>query len=77
MMPKEVDLLREAVLCTSKFSCPFSFKSIMSGHGPDAESYEKGISDSGTPVKFNGGLAFMFETTFILSLTQWAMTKEA
>jgi homogentisate 1,2-dioxygenase len=49
----------------------------MSGHGPDVDSYEKGLSDPGTPVKFNGGLAFMFETTFILSVSQWAMTHEA
>ena len=44
-------------------------------HGPDAGAYAGAIaSDTSKPVKFNGGLAFMFETSALLRLTEHAVS---
>lgn len=51
-----------------------SLHSCMTPHGPDSESYAKNIADScETPTKFDGGLAFMFETPYILKLSKFAL----
>jgi len=43
-------------------------------HGPDATSYAGAIAaDTSKPVKFAGGLAFMFETNAHLTLTPYAV----
>jgi homogentisate 1,2-dioxygenase len=47
--------------------------STMTPHGPDTVSYEKAVLDEcKEPVKFEGGLAFMFETSCLLELTKFA-----
>lgn len=48
-----------------------SLHSCMTPHGPDAMSYNKAILDEcQTPTKFEGGLAFMFETCLMLELSK-------
>ena len=47
-------------------------------HGPDAESYDAAVkADTSRPVKFAGGLAFMFETSAHLKLTAAAASSGA
>ena len=47
-------------------------------HGPDAASYAAAIAcDTSVPKKFDGGLAFMFETSAMLKLTQHACASGA
>jgi len=42
-------------------------------HGPDADAYAAALAaDTSKPVKFEGGLAFMFETSAMLTLTKHA-----
>lgn len=48
-----------------------SLHSCMTPHGPDATSYDKAVLDEcETPTKFEGGLAFMFETCMMLELAK-------
>ena len=54
-----------------------SLHNCMSGHGPDAESYEKAIAANLKPVKLEGTLAFMFETRFVARPTKFAMDTAA
>ena len=43
-------------------------------HGPDAATYANAVAaDTSKPIKFNGGLAFMFETNALLRLTPVAV----
>mmetsp|Transcript_1852 Transcript_1852/g.6940 ORF Transcript_1852/g.6940 Transcript_1852/m.6940 type:complete len:83 (-) Transcript_1852:1402-1650(-) len=45
-----------------------------SPHGPDVESFEKATSADLKPAKLSSGdVAFMFETSKMLNLTQWAL----
>ena len=47
-------------------------------HGPDTESYDKALAaDTSRPHKLEGGLAFMFETAALLTLTPHAATSSA
>jgi homogentisate 1,2-dioxygenase len=50
-----------------------SLHNCMSGHGPDAETYEKASSAELKPQKLIDTLAFMFETRFICRPTKYAM----
>lgn len=50
-----------------------SLHSCMSAHGPDAPTFAKASAGKLEPEWFSGGLAFMFETTYILSLTEAAL----
>jgi homogentisate 1,2-dioxygenase len=53
-----------------------SLHSAMSAHGPDASTFEKASSEELKPVKLRpDGLAFMFETNCILSVSSWALTE--
>lgn len=53
-----------------------SLHSCMTPHGPDASSFIKGSSiEELKPVYFNDGLAFMFETTYLLKVTPSALTS--
>jgi homogentisate 1,2-dioxygenase len=54
-----------------------SVHNCMSGHGPDAASFEKAASATLKPEKIEGTLAFMFETRMIIRPTQFAMESEA
>jgi homogentisate 1,2-dioxygenase len=48
-----------------------SLHNRMSAHGPDAPSWEKASFAELKPEKFEGGLAFMFETVRPFRLTRW------
>ena len=48
-----------------------SLHNRMSAHGPDAASFEKASRAELKPVKFEAGLAFMFETVRPFRLTKW------
>lgn len=51
-----------------------SLHSCMTPHGPDATTFSKASEAPLKPHKFDGGMAFMFETTYLLKLTQEALT---
>lgn len=51
-----------------------SLHNCMSGHGPDAETFEKASSGKLEPQYLDSGLAFMFETRFICRPTSYAMS---
>jgi homogentisate 1,2-dioxygenase len=54
-----------------------SLHNCMSGHGPDAQTFEKAShSDTATPVKVGDTMAFMFETRTILKPTPFALGSE-
>jgi homogentisate 1,2-dioxygenase len=50
-----------------------SLHNCMSGHGPDAETYERASSAELTPHYIENALAFMFETQFAIRPTLFAM----
>ena len=45
----------------------------MSGHGPDAETFEKASATELKPVKLDNTLAFMFETGLPVRPTKFAL----
>jgi len=50
-----------------------SLHSCMTPHGPDSFSYDRAVADPcDTPTFFDGGLAFMFETSHMLRLSRYA-----
>lgn len=51
-----------------------SLHSCMTPHGPDAPTFLKASSEHLQPQWFDKGLAFMFESTYMLKLTQHALT---
>eukprot|EP00615_Pteridomonas_danica_P017773 CAMPEP_0114376618 /NCGR_PEP_ID=MMETSP0102-20121206/483_1 /TAXON_ID=38822 ORGANISM="Pteridomonas danica, Strain PT" /NCGR_SAMPLE_ID=MMETSP0102 /ASSEMBLY_ACC=CAM_ASM_000212 /LENGTH=101 /DNA_ID=CAMNT_0001530987 /DNA_START=923 /DNA_END=1228 /DNA_ORIENTATION=+ len=50
-----------------------SLHSCMTPHGPDGPTFEKASNEDLKPVKFDAGLAFMFETSSMLKLTKQAL----
>ena len=50
-----------------------SLHSCMSAHGPDAVTFEKASNGTLAPHYFDGGLAFMFESTLMMKLTDDAL----
>lgn len=50
----------------------FSLHNKMSAHGPDAQSFAKAIDAELTPIKIDGALAFMFESSLVFEPTDWA-----
>jgi homogentisate 1,2-dioxygenase len=50
-----------------------SLHNCMSGHGPDATSYERASTDELRPQYLAGTLAFMFETRFVCRPTRFAL----
>jgi homogentisate 1,2-dioxygenase len=50
-----------------------SLHNSMSGHGPDAETYERAATAELKPVYLKDTLAFMFETQFVVRPTRFAM----
>jgi homogentisate 1,2-dioxygenase len=51
-----------------------SLHNCMSGHGPDAGTFEKAsFSDTSKPVKVDSTMAFMFETRTLIKPTQFAL----
>jgi homogentisate 1,2-dioxygenase len=53
-----------------------SLHSCMSPHGPDATTYEKASKAELKPQYFNGGLAFMFESCYMLKVSPLALSGE-
>jgi len=54
-----------------------SLHSCMTAHGPDAVSYDQAVADPcDKPAYFSGGLAFMFETSYMLTLSKYALEHE-
>uniref|UniRef100_A0A7S3PH04 homogentisate 1,2-dioxygenase n=1 Tax=Aplanochytrium stocchinoi TaxID=215587 RepID=A0A7S3PH04_9STRA len=49
-----------------------SLHQCMTPHGPDAETFENASNEKLTPKFFDQGLAFMFETTYLLRLSKFA-----
>ena len=53
-----------------------SLHNVMSGHGPDAESYEGARNAELRPAKVGGGsCAFMFESCLMVGVTEWGLRK--
>lgn len=51
-----------------------SLHSCMSGHGPEKMVYDKASTKELKPEKIGeGSLAFMFETTYIMKMTKFAL----
>ena len=50
-----------------------SLHNCMSGHGPDAESFERAAHAELQPVKLADTLAFMFETQLVVRPTRFAL----
>ncbi|TYZ58249.1 hypothetical protein PybrP1_007926 [[Pythium] brassicae (nom. inval.)] len=51
-----------------------SLHSVDTPHGPDAATFLAASNADLQPHKFDGGLAFMFESTFLVKLTDHALT---
>ncbi len=57
----------------------YFFISIMTPHGPDVATYEKTTSKKPEELKpewFDGGLAFMFESCYMMKVTDQALRSE-
>jgi homogentisate 1,2-dioxygenase len=54
-----------------------SLHNSMSGHGPDAETYERATSVELKPHYLADTLAFMFETRFMIETTKFALETES
>jgi homogentisate 1,2-dioxygenase len=52
-----------------------SLHNLMSGHGPDAESWRKASEAELKPAKIEGTMAFMVETCWPYRPTQWALDR--
>jgi homogentisate 1,2-dioxygenase len=52
-----------------------SLHNLMSGHGPDVESWRKASEAELTPVKIEGTMAFMVESCWPYRPTQWAIER--
>ena len=52
-----------------------SLHNLMSGHGPDVESWEKASAAELKPHKIDGTMAFMVETCWPYRPTQWALDR--
>jgi len=51
----------------------YSLHNCMSAHGPDATTYQKASNAELTPLYLDGGLAFMFESRYIMRPTEQAL----
>jgi homogentisate 1,2-dioxygenase len=52
-----------------------SLHNLMSGHGPDVDSWRKASEAELKPVKIDGTMAFMVETCWPYRPTQWALDR--
>ncbi|KAJ3060295.1 hypothetical protein HDU98_003721 [Podochytrium sp. JEL0797] len=53
-----------------------SLHSAFSAHGPDVETFEKASKETLAPIKLRpDGLAFMFETSLMMSPSKWAVDE--
>jgi homogentisate 1,2-dioxygenase len=54
-----------------------SLHNSMSGHGPDAETWDRATQAELKPVYLADTLAFMFETRFVIETTKFALATES
>jgi homogentisate 1,2-dioxygenase len=54
-----------------------SLHNCMSGHGPDAETFERAVSADLSPHRISDTLAFMFETRLTIRPTQYGLSTAA
>jgi homogentisate 1,2-dioxygenase len=54
-----------------------SLHNCMSGHGPDAASWDQASKAELTPHKIEGTMAFMFESRWVFRPTAWALESPA
>ncbi len=54
-----------------------SLHNCMSGHGPDADTFEKASNANLTPQRYENTLAFMFESRSVICPTKFAMETPA
>jgi homogentisate 1,2-dioxygenase len=53
-----------------------SLHNVMSSHGPDAETFERASNAELEPQKVgNGSMAFMFESSLMIGVTDWALKR--
>jgi homogentisate 1,2-dioxygenase len=52
-----------------------SLHNLMSGHGPDVDSWKKASAAELEPVKISGTMAFMVETCWPYRPTEWALER--
>jgi homogentisate 1,2-dioxygenase len=52
-----------------------SLHNLMSGHGPDVDSWSKASAAELSPVKIEGTMAFMVETCWPFRPTEWALER--
>ena len=53
-----------------------SLHNVMSAHGPDASTHEKASNAELKPMKVGeGSMAFMFESSFMVGVTEWGLNK--
>jgi homogentisate 1,2-dioxygenase len=50
-----------------------SLHSCMTPHGPDTATFKKASADTLKPVYLGAGLAFMFESTYLLKVSETAL----
>jgi homogentisate 1,2-dioxygenase len=50
-----------------------SLHNCMSGHGPDAATFDKASAADLTPHRIHGTLAFMFESRYVIQPTRLAL----
>ena len=50
-----------------------SLHNCMSGHGPDAATFERAVSATLSPERLEGTLAFMFESRYVIRPTRYAL----
>ncbi len=53
-----------------------SLHNCMSGHGPDAATYEKAIIEDLKPNRYKDTLTFMFESVYVWQVTEFGMTSD-
>jgi homogentisate 1,2-dioxygenase len=54
-----------------------SLHNCMSGHGPDADAFEKASGADLAPQKYDDTLAFMFESRYVIRPTRYALETAA
>jgi homogentisate 1,2-dioxygenase len=52
-----------------------SLHSCMSAHGPDAKTFAKASTDELKPIKLPDTMAFMFESTYLFKITDFAQSN--
>jgi homogentisate 1,2-dioxygenase len=53
-----------------------SLHNVGTPHGPDGKTFEKAREAEMKAEKFTGGLAFMFESSMLIKMTEWASEAE-